>query len=81
MTTSSVTMHTDVPAPNLLSASWIIAGRTVGSWPRQIGATATVWLFPVFTALLFLGQVGEARGQGAAGATPIGVEIDQDREV
>lgn len=60
MTTNSVKMHTEVPAPNVLSASWIIAGRTIGSWPRQIGATATVWLFPVFTTLLFLGLFGGA---------------------
>ncbi|WP_227999418.1 ABC transporter permease [Nocardia australiensis] len=53
-------MTPTISAPSLLSASAIIARRTVSSWRQQIGAMATVWLFPVFTTLLFLGLFGGA---------------------
>lgn len=49
-----------VSAPSLLSASAIIARRSISSWRQQTGAMATVWLFPVFTTLLFLGLFGGA---------------------
>lgn len=49
-----------IPAPSLLSASWIIACRTIGGWRQQIGTVSIVWLFPIFTALLFLGLFGGA---------------------
>ena len=54
------TMTPAISAPSLLTASWIIAGRTISSWRQQIGAVTTVWLFPVFTTLLFLGLFGGA---------------------
>lgn len=46
--------------PSLLTAAWIIAGRTVSAWRSQLGAMAVVWLFPVFVSLLFLGLFGGA---------------------
>ena len=49
--------------------------------PSEFTCLIDIDLHDLESALVLLGQVGKARGQGAAGATPIGVEIDQDREV
>lgn len=50
----------DVAAPGLPAASWIITRRTISSWRGQLGTVLTVWLFPVFTTMLFLGLFGGA---------------------
>lgn len=61
MTPTTPTITTPpVSPPSLLTASWIVAGRTVGGWRQQPAAVATVWLFPIFTTLLFLGLFGGA---------------------
>lgn len=57
MTTAFLSTPT---SPGLLTATTILAGRTIAGWRAQLGTALVTWLFPVFVTGMFLVLFGGA---------------------